>query len=235
MTKAKLIAFEDRIRGLWESGDLPFLVHLSGGNEDQLLAIFNGAGEEGVKEGDWVFSSHRGHYHALLSGVPARRVEKLIREGSSMFVFDREHNFFTSSILAGTVGIAAGVAWQLKQEGSPNRVWCFLGDGAVENGNAFSAALFVDAHELPCRFIIEDSGYQVDTPLVERRCGKPHLTNPLSNFTCVSHYAYTRVYPHAGSGCPKNISFSSEAVVRYLQQRDGARREQPQPAGPVSP
>lgn len=211
MTKAKLIAFEDRIKGLWESGDLPFLVHLSGGNEEQLIQIFRE-----VREGDWIFSSHRGHYHALLAGVPARRVEHLIRTGSSMFIFDRERNFFTSSVLGGTAAIAAGVAWQLKLEGSPNRVWCFVGDGAIENGQVYSAALMVDAHDLPCRFIIEDSGYQVDTPLAERRGGKPHLDNPLSIFHCVTRYCYNRVYPHAGSGSKHHIAFKPEAVTRYL-------------------
>lgn len=288
MTKAQLIAFEARIKGLWEAGDLPFLVHLSGGNEDQLLDIFRE-----VRQGDWIFSTHRSHYHALLSGVPARRVEHLIRTGSSMFIYDRERNFFTSSVLGGTAAIAAGVAWQLKQEWeakdqvfkihTPNadtyrsvefvvaqgriksyrniekaegidwcigemwrdaeigfissfkswssqckdnvypsiesncpKVWCFVGDGAIENGQVYSAALMVDAHDLPCRFVIEDSGYQVDTPLAERRGGKPHLDNPLSVFRCVTRYCYNRVYPHAGSGCKHQITFNPEAVTRYL-------------------
>ncbi len=215
MTKAQLIAFEDRIKGLWESGDLPFLVHLSGGNEDRLIEIFRE-----VKEGDWIFSTHRSHYHALLAGVPARRVEKLIREGSSMFIFDRERNFFTSSVLGGTAAIAAGVAWQLKLEGSPNRVWCFVGDGAIENGQVYSAALMVDALELPCRFVVECNDRQVDTPLCDRRGGKPHLARPLSIFECVWHYSYKATFPHAGSGCKHQITFKPEAVTRYLEERN---------------
>lgn len=202
MTKPQLIAFEDKIKGLWESGDLPFLVHLSGGNEDQLIEIF-----KGVKPGDWVFSTHRGHYHALLKGMAPSRVEELIRDGSSMFLFSRKHNFFTSSILAGTCGIAAGVAWQLKQEGSKNKVICFVGDGACENGHLFSAALFVDAQDLPCQFVVEDNDRQVDTDLKTRRGGKPHLQNPLSNFKCVTRYQYTATWPHAGSGAKHHIQF----------------------------
>lgn len=209
-TKEQLIAFENRIKGLWEAGDLPFLLHLCGGNEDQLIEIF-----AGIQEGDWIFSSHRNHYHALLAGIEPAKLEALIRSGHSMFVFDRTRNFVTSSILAGTCGIAAGVAWQLKHSGSSNRVWCFLGDGASEEGHAYEAALFVDANDLPCHFILECNGYQVDTPLAERRGEHPHLQFPLGQFKCVSRYTYDRKYPHAGSGCKHQITFNPAIVKQF--------------------
>ena len=39
-TKENLIDFEKRIVDLFKAGKLPFLVHLSGGNEDELISIF---------------------------------------------------------------------------------------------------------------------------------------------------------------------------------------------------
>ena len=39
-TKEELISFEDRIGDLYLDNQLPFLFHLSGGNEDQLIEIF---------------------------------------------------------------------------------------------------------------------------------------------------------------------------------------------------
>ena len=39
-TKEELIAFEDHIGELYADNKLPFLFHLSGGNEDQLIEIF---------------------------------------------------------------------------------------------------------------------------------------------------------------------------------------------------
>ena len=48
-TKEELIAFEDKIGDLYMDNKLPFLFHLSGGNEEQLIKIF-----EDIKEGDWV-------------------------------------------------------------------------------------------------------------------------------------------------------------------------------------
>ncbi|MFN3077090.1 MAG: thiamine pyrophosphate-dependent enzyme [Alphaproteobacteria bacterium] len=207
-TKDQLIAFENRIKGLWEAGDLPFLLHLCGGNEDQLIEIF-----AGIQEGDWIFSSHRNHYHALLAGIEPAKLEALIRSGHSMFVFDRTRNFVTSSILAGTCGIAAGVAWQLKHSGSSNRVWCFLGDGAEEEGHLYEAALFVAGQELPCTFVIEDNNRQVDTDKATRRAAQ--LTNPLDSLPCVRRYHYTAVYPHAGSGCKHQITFNPAIVKQF--------------------
>ena len=110
-TVASLIAFETSIRQKWEAGDLPFLLHLCGGNEDQLLEIFSR-----VRPGDWIFSSHRNHYHALLAGIPEETVRSKITDGDSMFMFSRAHNFFSSAILAGQCGIAAGVAWTIRRE-----------------------------------------------------------------------------------------------------------------------
>ena len=39
-TKEELIAFEDHIGDLYMDNQLPFLFHLSGGNEEHLIDIF---------------------------------------------------------------------------------------------------------------------------------------------------------------------------------------------------
>lgn len=205
MTKDELIYFEAEVARLWEEGGLPYLIHLSGGNEDQLLAIFSQ-----FKTGDWVFSTHRNHYHALLAGVPQNKLMRLIKAGNSMFVFDREHNFLTSAILAGTCCIAAGVAWALKEEKSENRVWCFLGDGAEEEGHFAEAVTMVLSHNLPCRFIIEDNDRAGEMTRDERRPG--FFMNWDSGHRFQEHvqrWRYAPTYPHAGSGCAKRIEFKS--------------------------
>jgi len=198
ITSSDLIEFETKIKDLFEDGDLPFLLHLCGGNEEQLIEIF-----KEVKEGDWIFSTHRSHYHYLLAG--GKDLEEKIRKGKSMFVFGER--FITSSILAGTCGIAAGVALELKD----NHVWCFLGDGAEEEGHFYEAVLFVDGMDLPCTFIIEDNDRQVDTPKAER--GASRLEFP----KCVRRYHYTPTYPHAGAG-GKWVQFNPEIVSRFSNQ-----------------
>jgi len=198
MNKNELISFEKKISDHWENGDLPFLIHLSGGNEDFLIELF-----KEFKQGDWVFSTHRNHHHALLAGIEPQNLEAKILAGNSMFVFSKNHNFLTSSILAGTCCIAAGVAWALKEEKSENKVWCFLGDGAEEQGHFYEAVMMVESHNLPCTFVIEDNDRSVDTTLEERSPSKFRFTLP----NCVLRNKYQPTYPHAGNGTKKHIVF----------------------------
>lgn len=204
-TPEQLIAFENRIKELWETGKLPFLVHLCGGNEHHLIGIFRD-----IKEGDWVLSSHRSHYHALLIGVPEENLEQMIRDGRSMFVFDRSKNFLSSAILGGMCGVAAGIALAIHLEGSEAKVWCFLGDGAEDNGHLYEAVKFVESMQLPCRFVIEDN---------DRSCGVSRAQRGAQfNFpwpACVKRYYYTPTYPHAGSGCAHKIEFDKDIVAKF--------------------
>lgn len=209
MTAADLIAFERRIADKWEAGDLPCLLHLCGGDEEQLIEIF-----KGVKAGDWCFASHRNHFAALLAGISPERLEALIDAGKSMFVFDRSKNFLSSAILAGTCGIAAGVAWDIKQAGGAERVWCFLGDGACDEGHFWEAAFFVEGHGLPCTFVVSDNNRQVDTDKAARRGSSDIMDAMLDRFDCVDRYEYTATFPHAGSGCAHKITFNPAAIER---------------------
>jgi TPP-dependent pyruvate/acetoin dehydrogenase alpha subunit len=240
-TSSSLIAFEDRIRAHWLAGNIATQVHLCGGNEDRLIDIFTH-----IRPGDWVFSTHRNHYHALLCGMPEAELEQAILDGRSMFSFRRARlptedrpgydltfdgcNLVGTAILAGQCGIAAGVAWHCQWSRHPlahlaPKVWCFLGDGAEEEGHFYEAALWVEANNLPCTFIIEDNGYQMDTEKFERRGdaramnikdGCAYFANaykPLDHFKCVKRYHYTRTYPHAGTGQPIK-PLTAEAIRR---------------------
>lgn len=198
-TKETLIDFEDQVKFAWEAGELPSLIHLCGGNEDQLLEIFSE-----IRPQDWVFASHRAHYHALLKGIPMGEVIEFIKTDRSMFMFSKEHRFYQSSILAGNCGIAVGVAMAIKERGEDTHVYCFLGDGASENGHFFEAVMYASGHDLPITFILENNNIQVDTPVLQRRGMERH---PLSSEPCVREYRYTPTYPHAGSGCSHKITF----------------------------
>jgi hypothetical protein len=182
-------------------------VHLSGGNEDQLLKIY-----DDILPCDWVFSTHRNHYHALLKGIPADDLRESIRNGWSMFVYSRDHNFLCSAVLAGTCAIAAGVAWALKEEGRFGEVFCFIGDGGEEEGHFYEAAMLVEAESLPCRFIIEDNDRSVGTSRKLRRGAAQGLEKI---FKCVERYIYMPSYPHAGSGCSFQIAFKPAAIEAH--------------------
>lgn len=203
ITAAELIAFEEKIKSLWEAGELRYLLHLCGGNEEELIRIF-----AGIIPGDWIFSTHRSHYHALLAGISEEKLEGLIRRGDSMFVFDRQKKFLTSSVLAGTCCIAAGVAWAIKEAGGKEQVFCFLGDGAEDEGHFYEAVALVAGHHLPCTFIIEDNNRSVDTDKFDRRGGfTKEFPFTMRWPSCVRRYHYEPTYPHAGSGCKHHIQF----------------------------
>ena len=215
-TKEELIAFEDKIGDLYMDNKLPFLFHLSGGNEDQLIKIF-----EDIKEGDWVISNHRSHYHALLHGIPSETIENRILNGRSMFIYDKERNFFCSAIIGGTPAIAAGIAYALKRKGSNQKVWCFIGDGTEDSGHTYEAIRYVDGFDLPCTFIIENNNRSVESTN-EERWGKQSDYKWYSKN--VIKYYYDITYPHARkpgmidlSKCPKK---SDEEYFPFLNKKE---------------
>ena len=61
LTAEDLINFELRVKEIYESGVVRGPVHMSKGNEEQLLEIF-----KYIHPDDWVFSSWRNHYALLL-------------------------------------------------------------------------------------------------------------------------------------------------------------------------
>ncbi len=193
----EIIDFESHIKNLWEAAKIPYPIHLSGGNEKQLIKIF-----KKINSGDYIFSTHRSHYHYLLSGGSPDELEKKIMRGCSMHVFDKNLNFLASSIVAGASVIAAGVAFALKEKKSKNKVWCFVGDGAEDEGHFYEAVRYVEGHNLPCKFIIEDNNRSVETTKLERY-GNFEIAWP----KCVLRYSYIPKYPHVGTG--KWINFST--------------------------
>jgi hypothetical protein len=188
-TAEELISFEDEIGDLYLANKLPFLFHLSGGNEKELISIF-----EKIDENDYVISNHRNHYHALLHGIPPEAVKSRILNGQSMFIYDRRRNFFCSAIIGGTPAIAAGIAWALKRKGSKQKVWCFVGDGTEDNGHLYEAIRYVDGWNLPCTFIIENNDRSVEASNSERwgKAADYEWDSP-----SVIKYKYEITYPHA--------------------------------------
>ena len=107
-TKEELISFEDWTINTFNDGKLRSPVHLSRGNEDQLMEIF-----KDIKKNDWVFSTYRSHYHALLHGITEEFLKDWVLQNKSIHVMNSEHKFFTSAIVGGTLSIALGVALTL--------------------------------------------------------------------------------------------------------------------------
>lgn len=188
MTPAELIAFEDDIAACFERGEIKGPVHLSGGNEEELIAVFHGIHRE-----DWVLSTWRNHYHALLHGVSPEKLKRRILEGPSMNINFPEHRFLTSAIVGGILPIACGIAAGIKRRGGSERVWCFVGDMAASVGAFYEARKYAVGHALPLRIVVEDNALSTNTPTAETwGVGD---TDPVRFW-----YDYKRTRPHVGIG-----------------------------------
>ena len=198
ISKAELIAFERRVADAFEAGLIRAPVHLSGGNEEALIRIF-----QQVRPQDWVFSTWRSHYHALLKGIPEEWLWQEILDGRSMYIENREHRFLSSSIVGGVLPIALGVAMGAKRLGLDERVWCFVGDMTWRTGIADEVRRYARGHELPLRLVQEDNGLSTNTPTREvwgegfrgQSNGKVTPFNPGA-----ITYSYERQWPHVGVG-----------------------------------
>ena len=73
MDAEELIKFENWVIETFNAGKLRSPVHLSRGNEEQCIRIF-----KDIQPQDWVFSTYRSHYHALLKGIPEKWLKEWI-------------------------------------------------------------------------------------------------------------------------------------------------------------
>jgi pyruvate dehydrogenase E1 component alpha subunit len=185
LTARNLLDFETDVAGRFAAAEIRSPVHFSGGNEEELIEIFTHITRE-----DWVFSTWRSHYHALLHGVPRERLMADILAGKSMNLNYPAYHFLTSAIVGGTLPIACGVA-----AGGP-RCWCFVGDMCASTGAFHDAVQYADGHDLPITFIVEDNGLATNTP-TRGTWGTPRCKN-VTWSARVQSYPYIRTYPHVG-------------------------------------
>ena len=198
--KQFLIDFETEVKERYESGEISAPVHLSSNNEEQLIKIF-----EDVNEDDWVFSSWRNHYHALLHGIPRDTLMDLIVRGKSMSVYSENPKFYSSAIVGGIIPIALGTAkaLKMKQDDTLNKnyyrdnkrkVWCFIGDMTFESGIFYESYKYAKNFDLPLQFVVEDNNLSTNTPVDETWGGKQTVPSD------VYYYQYKSEYPHHGTG-----------------------------------
>ena len=203
MNEIKLKEFEKRCVDEYLQGHIRSPIHLSGGNEKELIKIF-----KSVKKDDWVFTTYRSHYHALLKGVDSEWLMNWVLKNKSIHVMNKENKVVTSAIVGGTLSQAVGTALAIKLQKKTNKVWCFCGDMTASLGIFFDCIRYAELNELPITFIVEDNGVSVYTPTDESWNAKngEHLKH-LSDFSNVKYFKYKRIYPHYG--CGKFVEFKT--------------------------
>jgi len=149
-------------------------VHFSIGQEAVAVGVCQALGKK-----DSVLSGHRSHAHYLAKGGDLKRMVCELYgkaagcaggKGGSMHLIDRSVNFLGStSIVAGTIPVAVGVAFANKLKKSSAVVVMFFGDAATEEGLFYESANFAAVHRLPILFVCENNLYSVYSPLEVRQ------------------------------------------------------------------
>jgi 2-oxoisovalerate dehydrogenase E1 component len=139
-------------------------------------------GEEAIATGvcahlrgdDVVFSTHRGHGHALAKGVPPRQIfaELFGRStgcsqgrGGSMHLFAPEVGLMgTSGIVAPCILQAAGAGYSWKLLQNERVAVAFFGDGAVNNGAFHEGLNLASIWKLPVLFVCENNQFATEVP-----------------------------------------------------------------------
>src|ERR1700736_4760839 len=130
-----------------------------------------------LRPDDVVFSTHRGHGHALAKGLPPReliaelygRVTGCSRgRGGSMHLFAPEVGLMgTSGIVGPCILQAAGAGYSFKLLKTDGVGVAFFGDGAVNNGAFHEGLNLAGIWRLPVLFICENNQFATEVPFRE--------------------------------------------------------------------
>jgi 2-oxoisovalerate dehydrogenase E1 component len=127
-----------------------------------------------LRSDDAVFSTHRGHGHALAKGLPPA---ELIAElhgratgcsrgrGGSMHLFAPEIGMMgTSGIVGPCILQAAGAAYSFRLLKTDRVAVAFFGDGAVNNGAFHEGLNLAGIWKLPVLFVCENNQFATEVP-----------------------------------------------------------------------
>jgi 2-oxoisovalerate dehydrogenase E1 component len=139
-----------------------------------------------LRRDDVIFSTHRGHGHALAKGLPPVELmaELFGREtgcsrgrGGSMHLYAPEIGLMgTSGIVGPCILQAAGAGYSFKLLKTDRVAVAFFGDGAVNNSAFHEGLNLAGLWRLPVLFVCENNGFATEVPF---RCasGNPSVAS----------------------------------------------------------
>ena len=139
-----------------------------------------------LRANDVVFSTHRGHGHALAKGLPPVELiaELFGREsgcsrgrGGSMHLFAPEIGLMgTSGIVGPCILQAAGAGYSFKLLKTDRVAVAFFGDGAVNNGAFHEGLNMAGIWRLPVLFVCENNQFATEVPF-QYSAGNPSVAS----------------------------------------------------------
>ena len=169
--------FEERCAEHYARGNIGGFLHLYIGEEAVAVGVISP-----LREDDKIVTHYRDHGHALARGMDtAACMAELFGKatgvsggkGGSMHFFDVDKGFMGGhAIVGGQMPLAVGLAFANRYRGEDSLVVCFLGDGAVNEGEFHESMNLASLWNLPVLFLLENNGFGMGTR-VERASAQP--------------------------------------------------------------
>lgn len=161
---------EEKCAEMYSAGKIRGFLHLYVGEEAVAAGSLKALGPE-----DAVIATYREHAHALMRGVPMKKImaEMFGKQegcsggrGGSMHLFDAERRFYGgNAIVAGGIPTAAGLAFADKQLGRNRISACYFGEGATAEGAFHETMNMAELWQLPVLFCCENNRYAMGTSI----------------------------------------------------------------------
>jgi TPP-dependent pyruvate/acetoin dehydrogenase alpha subunit len=180
-TMTRIRATEERILREYRAGTITGAIHLSIGQEAVAAGVC-----AALRDDDYVFSTHRGHGHALAKGIGIARMwaELMGREtgvsrghGGSMHLFSSDKGFMGGNgIVGGGIPLALGTAFAAQYRGTDQVTVGFFSEGASNQGVFHEALNLAALWKLPVVYVCENNCYAATTP-ISRSCANPDIAD----------------------------------------------------------
>ena len=168
--------FEEESARQYMQGQVGGFLHLYIGEEANAVGAITA-----IEPDDYVISHYRDHGHALARGMEPRVIMAELMgkvtgssagKGGSMHLFDASRRFMGGyAIVGGQLPIAVGLALACKHRGETAAVLCFLGDGAVNEGEFHESMNLASVWKLPVLFFLENNMYGMGTHIDRSHAG----------------------------------------------------------------
>ena len=160
---------EEQLAKSYQAGNIPGACHTYIGQEAVAVGVC-----AHLRHDDTVFSTHRGHGHALAKGVPPREVIAELfgkatgcsrGRGGSMHLFSPEVGLMgTTGIVGPNILQATGAGYSFRLLKTDRVSVGFFGDGAVSNGAFHEGINMAAIWDLPVIYVCENNMYATEVP-----------------------------------------------------------------------
>jgi len=166
--------------------------HLYNGQE----AIAVGTSALFDKSRDYLITGYRCHGASLAMGMPPRAaIAEMFGKvtgcskgkGGSMHLFDASvGNLGGHGIVGGQLPLGLGTAFAQQYKKTGGVTFCFMGDGAINQGTFNEALNMASLMKVPCIYVVENNGVAMGTQ-VERSSAEKDLAKRAAGFA-MPHY-----------------------------------------------